>query len=251
MQNVFLPFAPRDRADLKHFRTRTASSRTRVVMPVVPDREVATVIMLGVQFVQLAHAYLEWRRAPQSQLPADGFSSQDPLELQIAKLSQALDCISHAQRAKRRRPRGVTRGGRYDDEVDEDGRPLKGMKRFMLDYTKSIYWTDYVNLRDADFYDAILGAHEVRRKNFESSIRMPLRLFQDLLRDMEGDPCMQERGDMAIPLRMKLAASLRFLALGCPWVGLEEIFRVSAQTLRTWFQDKFLPWMMKNKYGPT
>ena len=58
MQNVFLPFAPRDRADLKHFRTRTASSRTRVVMPVVPDREVATVIMLGVQFVQLAHAWV-------------------------------------------------------------------------------------------------------------------------------------------------------------------------------------------------
>jgi hypothetical protein len=134
MQNVFLPFAPRDRADLKHFRTRTASSRTRAVMPVVPDREVATVIMLGVQFVQLAHAYLEWRRASQSQLPADGFSSQDPLELQIARLSWALDCISHAQRAKRRRPRSVTRGGRYDDEVDEDGRPLKGMKRSTLDY---------------------------------------------------------------------------------------------------------------------
>ena len=103
-------------------------------MPVVPDREVATVLMLAVQFVQLAHAYLESRRARQSQLPADGFSSQDPLELQIAKLSQALDCISHAQRAKRRRPLGVTRGGRYDDEVDEDGRPLKGMKRSTLDY---------------------------------------------------------------------------------------------------------------------
>ena len=123
------------------------------------------------------------------------------------------------------------------------------MKKFVLDYTKSLYWTDYVNLKDADFYDANPGAHEVRRKHFESRIRMPLRLFQDLLREMEDDPCMQERDDMAIPLRMKLAASLRFLALGCPWAGLEEIFRVSALTLRTWFQDKFLPWMMKNKYG--
>jgi hypothetical protein len=227
--------APRDRADFKHFRTRTASSRTRVVMPVVLDREVATVLMLGMQFLQLAHAYLESMGAPQPQLPADGFSLQDT--------------ILHAQRAKRRRPRGVTRRGRYDDEVDDEGRPFKGMKRFMLDYTKSTYWTDYVNLKDADFYDANPGKHEVRRKNFESRIRMPLRLFQDLVREMEDDPFMQERGDMAIPLRMKLAASLRFLALGCPWVGLEEIFRVSAQTLRTWFQNKFLPWMMKNKYG--
>ena len=207
-------------------------------MPVVQDHEVETVLMLGMQFLQLAHMYLksrQARQAPQSQLPSDGFSLQDQ--------------ILHAERAKGRRPRGVTRKGRYDDEVGEDGRPLKGMKKFVLDYTKSIYWTDYVNLKDADFYDANPGAHEVRRKHFESRIRMPLRLFQDLLREMEDDPCMQERDDMAIPLRMKLAASLRFLALGCPWAGLEEIFRVSALTLRTWFQDKFLPWMMKNKYG--
>ena len=191
--------------------------------------------MLATQFVLQAHDFLEPMQAPQTRLPADVFSLQDT--------------ILHGERAKRRRPRGVTRRGRYDNKVDEDGRPLKGMKRFMLDYTKSTYWTDYITLRDADFYDENPQEDELLRKKFESRIRMPLRMFQNLAREMESDPCMQERRDMAVPLRMKLAASLRFLALGCPWEGLEEIFRVSAQTLRTWFQNMFLPWMMKNKYG--
>ena len=229
--------APRHRADFKHFQRRTASSRTRVIMPVDEDNEDADFIMLAGQLIHQAHDLLQAvqaMQAPQSQLPADVFSLQD--------------VILHGERAKRRRPRGVTRRGRYDNKLDEDGRPLKGMTRFLLDYTKSTYWTDYVNLRDADYYDENPEEDEVLRKRFESRVRMPLRLFQALVQEMESDPCMQERGDMAVPLRMKLAASLRFLALGCPWVGLEEVFRVSAQTLRTWFQNKFLPWMMENKY---
>ena len=60
----------RHRADLKHFQRRTASSRTRVIMPVVLERDAATFLMLGMQFVQLAHAYLESMEAPESQLPA-------------------------------------------------------------------------------------------------------------------------------------------------------------------------------------
>jgi len=39
------------RADLKHFRRRTASSRTRVIMPVVLEREAATFLRLGMQFL--------------------------------------------------------------------------------------------------------------------------------------------------------------------------------------------------------
>ena len=122
-------------------------------MPVVLDREVATVLMLGMLFLQQAHDFLESMHAPQPQLPADGFSLQDT--------------ILHAQRAKRRRPRGVTRRGRYDNKEDEEGRPFKGMKRFMLDYTKSTYWTDYIDLRDADFYDENPLEDELLRKNFE------------------------------------------------------------------------------------
>ncbi len=64
----------RHRADLKHFQRRTASSRTRVIMPVVQDHKLATFLMLGVQFVQLAHAYLESMGAPESQLPAKAAS---------------------------------------------------------------------------------------------------------------------------------------------------------------------------------
>ena len=93
------------------------------------------------------------------------------------------------------------------------------MKRFMLDYTKSTYWTDYIDLRDADFYDENPLQDELLRKNFESRIRMPLRLFQNLAREMEDDPFMQERGDMAIPLRMKLAASLRSSLSAAPGWG--------------------------------
>jgi hypothetical protein len=119
-----------DRADFKHFRTRT-----RVVMPVDLDHEDATVLMLGMQFLQQAHDFLQSMHAPQPQLPADGFSLQDT--------------ILHAPRAKRRRPRGVTRRGRYDNKEDEEGRPFKGMKRFMLDYTKSTYWTDYIDFGTA------------------------------------------------------------------------------------------------------
>ena len=69
-----VPKSSRHRADLKHFQRRTASSRTRVIMPVVLERDTATVLMLGMQFLQLAHAYLESMGAPESQLPAKAAS---------------------------------------------------------------------------------------------------------------------------------------------------------------------------------
>lgn len=43
-------------------------------MPVVLERDTATVLMLGMQFLQLAHAYLESMGAPESQLPAKAAS---------------------------------------------------------------------------------------------------------------------------------------------------------------------------------
>jgi hypothetical protein len=80
-------------------------------------------------------------------------------------------------------------------------------------------------------------------------IIMPLSLFQRLASEMEKRPLMQERSDLAVPLRGKLAASLRYLALGVAWVALEEIFLVSRVMLRSWFMNKFLPWIMTNKYS--
>jgi len=44
--------SPHHRADLKHFQRRTASSRTRVIMPVVLEREAATFLTLGMQLVR-------------------------------------------------------------------------------------------------------------------------------------------------------------------------------------------------------
>ena len=88
-----MAFAKPHRADFKHFRTRTASSR--VIMPVDQDRAVAGILMLAGQFVLQAHDFLQHQpmQAPQSQLPADVFSLQD--------------VILHGERPKRRRPRGA------------------------------------------------------------------------------------------------------------------------------------------------
>ena len=146
------------------------------------------------------------------------------------------------------RPRGNKRRGRYEHKVDAQGQPLKGMKKYKLDHTASMYWTDYLSLKDAAYYEEHPDEDRTLRETFEAAIRMPLSLFQHLASEMEADPLMQERSDLAVPLRVKLAASLRYLALGVAWVALEEIFRVSRVTLRTWFTRKFLPWMMTNKY---
>lgn len=148
----------------------------------------------------------------------------------------------------RTRPRGNKRRGRYENKVDAQGQPLKGMKKYKLDHTASMYWTDYLSLKDAAYYDEHPDEDRTLRETFEAAVRMPLSLFQRLASEMEADPFMQERSDLAVPLRVKLAASLRYLALGVAWVALEEIFRVSRRTLHHWFTYKFLPWMMTNKY---
>ena len=48
---------------------------------------------------------------------------------------------------------------------------------------------------------------------------------------MENDLFMQELSDLAVSLRVKLAASLCYLPLGVAWVILQEIFRVSRRAL--------------------
>ena len=58
---------------------------------------------------------------------------------------------------------------------------------------------------------------------------------------------MRER-ETACPLELKLVASLRYLAVGAGWGAIEDAVNVSRVTLETWFNEKFIPWMMKNKF---
>jgi len=117
------------------------------------------------------------------------------------------------------------------------------------DYRGTSWFKDYLTLHPASYYDDPRRRDEraVHRREFEAKIRMPLHLFQSLLAKMEADPAMQADLRKAVPLNVQLAASLRFLAIGC-WDAMEDIFQISKRTLRHWFHDKFLPWMMKNEY---
>ena len=80
---------------------------------------------------------------------------------------------------------------------------------------------------------------------------MPWAVFQELLREMSADPEMQEREHVSIPLSLKLCAALRYLATGHSFSGMEDGFRMIAQVQRDFFWEKFVPWMMKNKYDET
>ena len=61
---------------------------------------------------------------------------------------------------------------------------------------------------------------------------------------MKHDDFMHARST-AMPIKIKLLASLCYLALAHM---MEDIVNVSRRTLRTWFHEKFLPWMMNHKY---
>ena len=82
------------------------------------------------------------------------------------------------------RPRGNKRRGRYENKVDAQGQTLKGMKKYKLDHTASMYWTDYLSLKDAAYYDGHPDEDRTLREKFEAAIRMPLSLFQRLASEM-------------------------------------------------------------------
>ena len=50
---------------------------------------------------------------------------------------------------------------------------------------------------------------------------------------------------------LKLRAALRYLATGHSFSGMEDGLRMSAQVQCDFFWQKFVPWMMKNKYDET
>ena len=91
-------------------------------------------------------------------------------------------------------------------------------------------------------------SHALMLKTVERKLRLPWSVFDSLAREMEADPDLQQSNPRAVPLRLKLCAALRHLATGHSFDGLEESFKMSAQTMRDFFWGTFIPWMMARKY---
>ena len=153
--------------------------------------------------------------------------------------------ILYKRKTRKPRPRGEKRHPRYEDVEGKEG-----MDKWRHEYEKSVYWSDYhMRLKDAEYYESRPMLHLQMRENFERAIRMPLGTYQKLRDEMMADRSIAEHeGKKPLPLPLKLMASLRFLALGCVWDGVAEIFHCSRPPLMKWFKDVFLPWMMKHKY---
>ena len=151
-----------------------------------------------------------------------------------------------------RRTQGVPRTARYVDVPDPNTGLLRtGRAMWERDYKSSSWWRDYLNVfKPACHYEEPEHAeqHAVLRREFEHKTRMPLLLFQDLHDIMSEDETMWEDPRKSVPLRVKLAASIRYMALGCTWDAIEEIFHVSKPVLHEWFYNKFLPWIITKMY---
>lgn len=139
-----------------------------------------TYIKLGLEFMMLASVF---EKAEVAEL-MESARRHDPatlVELQNAIFTRVRPST---------RPRGNKRRGRYENKVDAQGQPLKGMKKYKLDHTASMYWTDYLSLKDAAYYEEHPDEDRTLRETFEAAIRMPLSLFQRLASEMEADPLM-------------------------------------------------------------
>jgi len=141
--------------------------------------------------------------------------------------------------AKRRR-------ARYEDDGDNVTTPRVGNAKWFRAWESSVY-ADYTRLKPADYYDEHPDSDAVLRREFESKVRMPLRLYQRLRDEMTSDNAMRER-DTAVPLELKLIASLRFLAVGSGWDAIEDAMNISRPVLSKWFDERFIPWMLRHKY---
>ena len=141
------------------------------------------------------------------------------------------------------RSRGIKRTARYANVPDAQGQPRKGRDLWDRKWSETSYWREYLNLKPANYYDAHPDEDKVFRDEFEHKMRMPLHLFQQLVDEMQRE--LPPEREPCVPLKVKLAASLRFLALGCAWDGIEDIFNVSRVVLSDWYKNKFLPFMMR------
>ena len=117
----------------------------------------------------------------------------------------------------------------------------EGRAKWEHGWETSYWWTRLVTVT------AQGDAHVGMRETVERKLRLPWLTFVELAREMEADPTLRE-SERAAPLRLKLCSALRHLATGHSFDGLEESFGISAQTMRRFFWDTFLPWMMEHKY---
>ena len=102
-----------------------------------------TYIKLGLEFMMLASVFEKAEVAERM----ESARRHDP-----ATLVELQNAIFTPVRPSTR-PRGNKRRGRYENKVDAQGQPLKGMKKYKLDHTASMYWTDYLSLKDAAYYE--------------------------------------------------------------------------------------------------
>jgi len=135
---------------------------------------------------------------------------------------------------------GFTRGPMFPEQT--------GRSKWEHGWEESYWWARLQTVA------AHGDSHAQMLKTVEEKLRLPWPVFDALAREMEADPGLEESqapNRRAVPLRLKLCAALRHLATGHSFDGLEESFRMSAQTMRVFFWRKFLPWMMARKYEET
>ena len=127
------------------------------------------------------------------------------------------------------RPQCLKRRGFFADQENK-----RGAEVHLHEWWTTKYYRLYIGtLRDASWHEeeANKGTRAAMRAQFEAAIRMPLRTFQRLLKEMEEDPFMWKNpAKRPVPTSVLLMATLRFLALGCVWDGISDIFCVARRT---------------------
>ena len=76
-------------------------------------------------------------------------------------------------------------------------------------------YKEYYALREPSFYVEHPCVDELTRNDFARKFRLPYETFYVLYEEMKHDDVMRERS-MAVPIKIKLRGSLRYLALGMP-----------------------------------
>ena len=125
----------------------------------------------------------------------------------------------------------VTRGPRYPSR--------QGREKYDRPWQSGMVWQEY--LHGMTTANPVGEMSPVQLSEFERKFRMPASAFVALADAIEAE--YPNRREPAVAVRLKVAACIRWLALGCAWDGLEEGFAVSAKTMSDFFKQKFLPYM--------
>ena len=130
----------------------------------------------------------------------------------------------------------------YADAPERTGNAL-----YFRDWRDGSTFSQYLNLTPPNDYEPEPECEAVLRGEFAAKIRLPFHTFHALYERMNTDAFMEERST-ACPLKIKLTGALLYLAYGCPWDAVENQVNVDKRTLRDWFWNKFIPWMLDREY---